>query len=293
MAGVTLYLMNQKGAAVLDAVVSRVGAGPIAAVVGARDRGVENDYFDLIAARAATLGIPHMERHLAPVPGADAVCLAVGWRWLIPDVTRLIVLHDSLLPRYRGFAPVVSALINGEPRLGVTALLGAPGYDQGDILGQGEVEVTYPIKISAAIDLLTPIYADLAAGLVAKVVAGEALRGSPQDHSAATYSLWRDDDDYRIDWTASSARIRRFVDAVGAPYRGASSHVGGKKVRILEVDPTPDVRIENRIPGKVIFVENGTPTVVCGDGLLKILHLTEDATGRSLLPLTVFRTRFV
>ena len=53
----------------------------------------------------------------------DIIMIAAGWRWLLPSTEKLIVLHDSLLPRYRGFNPLVSQLIDKEERLGVTAVL--------------------------------------------------------------------------------------------------------------------------------------------------------------------------
>jgi methionyl-tRNA formyltransferase len=82
------------------------------------------------------------------------------------------------------------------------------------------------------------------------------------------------------------------VDAVGHPYRGASALVDGRLVRIVEARERADVRVENRVPGKVIFMEQGRPVVVCGEGLLKVESMVDDATGASLLPLGKFRLRF-
>ncbi|TML27511.1 MAG: hypothetical protein E6G35_09450 [Actinobacteria bacterium] len=265
---VTLFLMTRKGLAVLDAVVNRYGPSAVGRVVGAADPAVELDY--------------------AP----DGYCLAVGWRWLVRGTDRLAVIHDSLLPRYRGFAPLVSCLVNGEPRIGATALLASAGYDEGDILAQEAVDVSYPIRVADAIELLAPVYARLAVGFVGQVLAGGPVTGTPQDHSRATYALWRDDEDYRIDWTRPAGWIRRFVDVVGHPYRGASALVGDRLVRVLAAQERPDVPVENRTAGKVILVDGGRPVVVCGEGLLRIDRLVDDATGEPLLPLARFRTRF-
>ncbi len=68
--------------------------------------------------------------------------------------------------------------------------------------------------------------------------------------AAATYSLWRDEADYRIDWHRDSTYLRRFVDALGVPYRGASTLLGGQLCRVLAAEAAPDVVIENRAPGK-------------------------------------------
>ena len=63
-------------------------------------------------------------------------------------------------------------------------------------------------------------------------------------------------------------------------------------VRILEAEIVKDVVIENRTPGKVIFIENSQPIVVCGQGLLKIQKLMDDKENKSLIPLSKFRSRF-
>ena len=292
MAALTLFLMTRKGAAVLDAIASRWGSAVVSRVVGARDQAVEEDFYEEIKVRSAELGIPHVDRAEAPSLGAVEVAMAVGWRWLVRGPSRVIVLHDSLLPRYRGFAPLVSCLANGEGRIGVTALLANERYDEGDILAQAGVDISYPLKVAQAIDRLTPLYAEVAVQVAAQVVAGDALRGRPQDHGAATYSLWRDEEDYRIDWTRPAAWIRRFIDAVGPPYRGASSLLEDRVVRILDAGELPDVKIENRTPGKIIFLEEGQPVVVCGQGLLKLRRAVDEASGQPLFPLSKFRLRF-
>jgi methionyl-tRNA formyltransferase len=288
----SLYLMNRKGLAVLQAVVERFGPAAVNRVVGAPDPAVRRDYRAEIREVAVSAGIPYFERAGNPPPPGDAPALAVGWRWLIQSAPRLVVIHDSLLPRYRGFAPVVSCLVNGEPLIGATALLAADGYDEGDIVAQASVGVQYPITIGHAIELLSDVYEKLALDIVGRIVDGAPLTGTPQDHSQATYSLWRDDDDYRIDWSEPAARIRRLVDAVGDPYVGASTLVDGRLARVIAAQERGDVRVENRTPGKVIFMEQGKPVVVCGEGLLCIEALVDDETGAALLPLKKFRVRF-
>ncbi len=218
--------------------------------------------------------------------------LAVSWRWLIHLKTTSIILHDSLLPKYRGFSPLVSALINGERTIGVTALFASEGYDCGDIIAQSKSTVRYPIKIQNAIRLLSQNYKELAIEIIKKIAEGEVLKGIKQKECEASYSLWRDEEDYRINWEESSEQIKRKVDALGYPYKGALCFVGGKKARIIEALFVDDVHIENRMPGKVIFVRRHQPVVVCGKGLLKITDIVDAETNISLLPLSKFRIRF-
>ena len=99
------------------------------------------------------------------------------------------------------------------------------------------------------------------------------------------------EDDYKIDWNKDADFIKRFINSVGYPYKGASSFIDEKKVRILEAEVEKEVIIENRIPGKVLFVERRYPIVVCGKKLLKILLMIDDETKENILPLKKFRIR--
>lgn len=286
-----LYAMTQKGFEVLKT-LSEGARCNINAVISARDQKVKNDHYEDIKVLCESVGIPFYDRAESGGVSADFV-LAVSWRWLIDSPSaQTIVFHDSLLPRYRGFNPLVSCLINGEPRIGVTALLASDEYDKGNIIAQSSTEVSYPIKIQDAIELSIGNYRELALTVAKMTESGKTITGRPQDERLASYSLWRDEEDYRIDWSQSADDIKRFVDAVGYPYHGASAMMSGNLVRLLDADVIADVKVENRTPGKVIFLENSRPVVTCGSGLLKINELVDEATGDSLLPLSRFRTRF-
>ena len=95
----------------------------------------------------------------------------------------------------------------------------------------------------------------------------------------ATYSLWRDESDYHIEWNQDAFTIKRFVDAIGYPYEGALLNVEGIEARVYGVELKNDVHIENRRAGKVIFMENGFPVVACNNGLLKTTYLKDKKTG--------------
>ncbi|MFQ2688070.1 methionyl-tRNA formyltransferase [Aeromonas caviae] len=218
------------------------------------------------------------------------LAIAAGWQRMIFDIpfSALIVFHDSLLPRYRGFNPLVTALLNKDDCVGVTALMAADKYDRGDILSQVRVSVEYPIAIKDAIIMVSDAYFNIAGEVYDLFISGQ-LYGKPQDESLATYSLWRDNDDYAINWNLDSHAIERHVNSVGYPYLGASSFVDGTLVRIKKVALVNDVFIENRVPGKIIFFENNMPVVVCGQGLLR-LESIEDDNG-NVLEINKLRTR--
>ena len=290
-AQVTLFLMTEKGYRVLQHIVARLDKSAVALVVGARDKHLYNDYFAEISALCAQENIPFQDRG-SPRGAPSAYALAVAWRWLIADAGLLVVLHDSLLPRYRGFAPLVNCLVNGEPEIGVTACYAAAEFDGGPVLAQAARPVRYPIRIAEAIELAIECYLELVAQLWPGLQAGQLPAGTPQRETDATYSLWRDEQDYRIDWHRDSAYLRRFVDALGRPYRGASTLLGNKLCRVLAAEAAPDVVVENRVPGKVLFLREGQPVVVCGTGLLRLTALRTDA-GAEALPLRRLRSRFM
>lgn len=282
--------MTRKGRAVLAAIHSKF-PGLLAAVIASRDTGIEEDCYDDIRQFCDRNDIPFFDRRDSCSITTD-YSLAISWRWLIrADSSQLIVFHDSLLPRYRGFNPLVTALINGDKKIGVTALFATDDYDKGDIIAQSETLIDYPITIAEAIDAIQANYVSLGLEIADCISRGGTFRATPQAEDSASYSLWRDEEDYFIDWTASATTIRRIVDALGFPYKGAASVLDGKVVRLLKVEALDDVQIENRTPGKVIFIRDSRPVVVCGQGLLRIDELKDDQ-GAVMLPLPRFRMRF-
>ncbi len=287
---IVLYLMTQKGYEVLKAVLPDYHS-EIKAVVSSRDRNIKNDFYVEIKQLCMDWGVPFGDRK-EEKSFDSTYALTISWRWMISTPSKLIVLHDSLLPKYRGFNPLVSALINGETEIGVSAVFAEKLFDRGDILLQCKTSIEYPLVIQRAIELVNKQYANITYEIIRRISKGEKLIGNPQNEEEATYSLWRDEEDYRIHWTESADVIQRFVDAVGYPYKGAFTVINGMKARVIKCTVVKDVYIENRHPGKVLFLDDGIPTVVCGKGLIQINELVDEGMGSSLLPLSRFRVRF-
>lgn len=278
-----LYVTTSRGAAVLRAAVA--SGVEVAYVVTARDPGMLDDGYDEIARLATEAGIHGYES--APPEIKVTHALAAGWRRILHNVPNLIVLHDSLLPRYRGFAPLVTALINGEDEVGVSAVLATEQADRGEIVAQQAVDVTYPARIADVIASVEPLYADIADA----VISDWPAEGWPQREQSATYSVWRDERDYRIDWTRPADWIRRFIDATGHPYKGALTLLeNGAARRVLAAEETDDVHVEDRHPGKTLFLDERGPVVICGQGMLRLTDI-RDSTGEPWRPSSV-RTRF-
>ena len=291
---ILIFSLGEKGFSVVKALAESTSAQAMHCVIG-QDDGVDDDYSSrlVIFCNQHRIGYS-LRKDMAYADNSYDLFLAVGWRWIIRDIPqkKLIIFHDSLLPRYRGFAPLVNALINKENITGVTALLGAEEYDRGNILLQKSLDITYPTNIEHEIRRISVVYANLAVELVTKLINGVINRaGYPQDEKEATYSLWRDEEDYRIDWNDNANNIEHFINCVSSPYRGASAVLNDATVRIVKAKALADIKIENRSPGKVIFIEADLPVVVCGSGLL-VLADVRNEQGESVLPLKYFRSRF-
>ena len=199
----------------------------------------------------------------------------------------VVVAHDSLLPRFRGFAPLATAMITGEKETGVTYLRVGDSVDNGDILWQARVPIGNDDTIQSLIDKLSPLYAR-----GAHLYFSESFNDAqPQDDSKATFSIWRDSTDYRIDWTHDADIIERTVRALGPPYLGAQTTVDGTTIVISRASVQPDVKFAIRQPGKVWSIDElGRPSVVCGTGVLRIDQAAQE--GKSLLPFRKLRVRF-
>ena len=116
---------------------------------------------------------------------------------------------------------------------------------------------------------MIPLYNKILGKIFNHIKNDTPLPSTPQDDNAATYSVWRDENDYSINWHGSAKSIIQHINSVGEPYNGASSSINGRKVRILDAREVNDVIIENRSPGKIIFLQNKFPVVICGLGLIK------------------------
>jgi methionyl-tRNA formyltransferase len=223
--------------------------------------------------------------------GIEAM-LCIGWHYLVPDSVvkhlegRVFVAHDSLLPKLRGFAPLPTALLTGEKRTGVTFLRVGEGVDDGDILWQQDVAIEAGDTIGDLIRRITPLYRDG----TEQLLRGELRESRRQDPAEATYSIWRDELDYEIDWEDSAEMIELAVRALGEPYLGARTRWRDKTMVIHQAELVDDVCFAIRQPGKVWQLDaEGRPTVVCGEGLLRVLQATVD--GKTILPMRSLRVR--
>jgi methionyl-tRNA formyltransferase len=290
---VTIFLMTEKGFVSLKAIANQYKHLIDLVVIGS-DKAIKNDYTNEIIEYCLHSNIPYICRNDFKEVKSEFV-LAISWRWIIHHPKdKLIIFHDSILPKYRGFAPLVNCLINGETEIGVSAILGAPEFDTGEIIAQSKLSIKYPLKINEAIKINNANYISCLMKVLNNLSLGIPLLAEIQNEVKATYSCWRDDDDYQIDWNRSAKFIKRFIDSVGFPYKGAVTTYDNKFLRIYDAEEVSDVFIENRDVGKVLFVKDGKPIVICGTGLLKITDASYENSTQDLsfFPLKKFRIRF-
>ncbi|HEY1471659.1 MAG TPA: methionyl-tRNA formyltransferase [Candidatus Acidoferrum sp.] len=174
-----------------------------------------------------------------------------------------INLHASLLPKYRGAAPINWAIVNGETRTGLTTMRIDAGMDTGEMLLQEELAIgadeTAPELMGRLAEAGAPLMAKTLRGLVAGTMTGRA-----QSHAEATLAPPLKREDGRIEWTGSTQeiynRMRGFAPWPGAytEFRGQTCHLWGKPVSNEKVEETPGT----------ILASRNTVRVACGGGSL-------------------------
>ncbi|MBI9076836.1 MAG: methionyl-tRNA formyltransferase [Desulfatibacillum sp.] len=186
-----------------------------------------------------------------------------------------INIHASLLPAYRGPAPIQWAIINGESKTGVTAMRMDSGMDTGDILSVAEVDILDTDTSESLHDKLSLAGADL---LIKTLENLDSITPRVQEHEKATYARALEKADGRVRWAEPAFAIERLIRGV-TPWPGAFTFFEGKRLRILEA------RIWNEPtqagPGTVISSTGGVFLVATGDGVLNILRV-QGASGKPL-----------
>jgi methionyl-tRNA formyltransferase len=182
-------------------------------------------------------------------------------------------IHASLLPRWRGAAPIQRALLAGDSQTGISIMCMEAGLDTGPVLLQKPLSVG-PRETAGT---LTQALAELGAEAIVQALERlPQLEPRPQDPALATYAGKVAKAEARIDWGQPSEAVDRQVRAFN-PVPGAETLFQGEILKIWEAEPTPG----NGTPGTVLEAENGRIRVACGAGSL-ILRTLQRAGGRRL-----------
>ncbi len=218
-------------------------------------------------------GLRERARDLAP----DLIVGVAYGKLIPPDLLKLapkggINLHPSLLPRYRGAAPVQWALIEGESVTGVTVLYFTEKMDAGDILGQEQAGITPEDNAETLSERLAFTGARLLVRVIKEIEEGRA-EGRPQDENLVSRAPLLKKEDGLIDWGKSSREISNLVRGL-YPWPGAYTLLptpkGNKRLKIIESSLRP--KGEGR-PGEVLAAEGEELIVAAGVGALEIVTL--------------------
>ncbi|MDP2681405.1 MAG: methionyl-tRNA formyltransferase [Deltaproteobacteria bacterium] len=186
-----------------------------------------------------------------------------------------INVHASILPKYRGAAPINWAIINGEKETGITTMLLDEGMDTGDMLLTEKVEIRDDDTTSSLHDRLKYIGADLLIKTI-KDIKSETIRPIPQDDSQATYAPMLKKEDGRIDWTMKAEEIKNLIRGLN-PWPGAYTRWDGKQIKIFKAEVEAGVKEE---PGTVINISTEGIFAATGKGILLIKELQPENKNR-------------
>ena len=180
-----------------------------------------------------------------------------------------INVHGSLLPKYRGAAPIQWAVLNGDKITGVTTMYLASEMDTGDIIYTAETEIGEYETSGELFDRLKDMGAELLVKTLRDIDAGTAPR-APQDHSKASYVTMLDKSICPIDWNKTPREVLKHIYGL-QPWPVATMELEGKNVRVFAAQYT-DGKTE-KVPGAGVSTDKGGLEIACADG--ETLLITE------------------
>ncbi|HEY6419609.1 MAG TPA: formyltransferase [Candidatus Binataceae bacterium] len=281
-AACVLFAYHEMGYACMEALLE-MGA-PIAALFTHRDDPHEEIWWRSCAELAARHAIPiatpeKLDNECAAEIAAlkPAVIYSFYYRNLIaPAVLGLAPrgafnVHGSLLPKYRGRAPVNWMLVNGEREAGVTLHHMVARADAGDIVGQRAIAIEDSDTALTLYRKLVPLGVELIREFHPLIAAGNAPRRA-QDLSRESYFGRRTPEDGRIDWRWPARRIFNLVRAVTHPYPGAFCFVGARKILVWQATIVSETGIAGA-PGEIINEPaGGAIEVAAGEGSVMVMR---------------------
>ena len=189
-----------------------------------------------------------------------------------------INVHASLLPKYRGAAPMQRAIMEGESETGVTVMYMDAGLDTGDMIFRRSTPITETDTLETIHDKLAEIGAELLAETVRKIENGEPLPREKQNGDLSTYAAKIEREDAKIDFTRPAAELDRLIRALTPIPYAYFTRSDGATVKVLSARPAKG----EGTPGTVLATSldrEGYIRVACGDGALDIVSLKPEGKG--------------
>ena len=185
--------------------------------------------------------------------------------------------HASLLPRWRGAAPIQWSIVHGDEETGVTLMQMDEGMDTGPILATASTPIAPDDDAATLSERLSKMGAELLRGQLPRYVAGD-LTPQPQEEGAATMAPLLKKDHGRIDWNKSARAVHNQIRGMN-PWPGAHTVLGERRIKVHRalastLDP------EGAVPGQVIALDREGILVACTEGTLEIQELQESGRKR-------------
>jgi methionyl-tRNA formyltransferase len=220
----------------------------------------------------------HLLKEISP----ELIVVVAYGKILPPEVINFprfgcINVHVSLLPKYRGAAPMQRAIMEGERETGVTIMYMDEGLDTGDIISAESFPITETDDFESIHDKSALVGSELLVRVINSMAEG-AITRTKQDDSLATYAKKVEKEDAKIDFTQSASVVDRRIRGV-TPIPGAFAYLNGKMLKICRERVTEG----KGMPGEVIELNasgDGSVTVACGEGAIKIFTLIPEGKGR-------------
>ncbi len=206
------------------------------------------------------------------------LCIVVGWYWILSKEVLSVAkygfvgVHNSLLPKYRGGAPLVWAMINGDNKIGFSFFSFTEGMDDGDIWFQKEINISDTMFINQVLDIVNVEILSAFRAVFPRIINND-LTPKKQEHQNATYCALRIPEDGLINWNKTSDEIYNFIRAQSKPYPGAFSIYKNEKLKIWDAE-----KIEMKYmctPGQVISYSDVGVVVGCGENTVILLKFVE------------------
>ena len=185
--------------------------------------------------------------------------------------------HASLLPRWRGAAPIQRAIMAGDTLTGVTAMYMAQGLDTGDMILTVEVPITDEDDFGTLHDKLAIAGGEAMTQTIEKLRSGTVIR-QMQNDADATYAAKIENPDCVIDFGKSVTDVYNQVRGLSPVPLALTWMPDGKRLKIIAAQK--EICAVTAAPGTVVAIDRGTLDIACGDGILHVTHLQPEGKGR-------------
>lgn len=227
--------------------------------------------YDIPVLQPVKIRLPENVEELKKYP-ADVYVVAAFGQILTQEILDIpkygcINIHASLLPAYRGAAPIQWAILDGLKETGVTIMQMDAGIDTGDILLQETLQIESTDTGESLFDKLSVLGAKTIVKALPMIEKGE-LTPIKQDDSKSNYAKMLKKEMGLIDWNNSAEVIERYVRGLNS-WPSAYSYINGKQLKIWKAE----VVEANGNPGEVIAVDKNSVTVACGQNALKLIEI--------------------